>query len=213
MESNRLEKSQMKKIFENETPVKKYSKGDIIYYQGDKASCFYYLKRGRVKVYMTSPDGMEKTLSTASSGEILGEAAFFDNMPRISFAKALTNIEIVSVNRTRLLELIKISPSIAMELLELQAKRIRQLSTQIDSMTFLQADGRIAQLLLQSMQPYKGKMQVRLTHEEIGSTVGVSRVTVSKILNSFVKKGYVQTEYGHIIICDSKRLRELIDKV
>ena len=81
MESNILEKSQMKKIFENETPVKKYSKGDIIYYQGDKASCFYYLKRGRVKVYMTSPDGMEKTLSTASSGEILGEAAFFDNMP------------------------------------------------------------------------------------------------------------------------------------
>ena len=141
-------------------------------------------------------------------GEEFGEIGLLVNNAGTADINLFTDI-----SDERLLELIKISPSIALELLELQAKRIRQLSTQIDSMTFLQADGRIAQLLLQSMQPYKGKMQVRLTHEEIGSTVGVSRVTVSKILNSFVKKGYVQTEYGHIIICDSNGLRELIDKV
>lgn len=211
MEKNKYIKSEIKDIFENETPVKKYLKGDMIYYQGDPAGSFYYLKKGRVKVYMTSPEGMEKTLSVANAGEILGEAAFFDNMPRISFAKALTNIEIVSINSTRLLELIKNSPRLALELLELQARRVRQLTTQIDAMTFLKADGRIAQLLLQSMQSCKGKMQVNLTHEEIGSTVGVSRVTVSKILNSFARKGYVQTEYGHIVILDTKGLEVLID--
>jgi CRP/FNR family transcriptional regulator len=209
VEINNSIPNQIQQIFENEKPVKAYSKGDIIYYQGDKANSFYYLKKGRVRVYMTSPDGMEKTLSTAEAGEILGEAAFFDGMPRISFAKAMTNIEIVVIDKNRLLQLIKTSPSLALELLQLQAMRVRQLSTQIDSMTFLQAEGRIAQYILQGMKPIKGKMQLKLTHEEIGNAVGVSRVTVSKILNSFAKKGYVQTEYGRIVVKKADALEKL----
>lgn len=204
--------SQIKLIFENETPTKKYSKGDIIYYQGDNAHSFYYLKKGKVRVYMTSPEGMEKTLSTASAGEILGEAAFFDKMPRISFARAITNIEVVPISRERLLELIKESPLLAMELLELQAARVRQLSTQIDAMTFLQADGRIAKLLLENMQEEKGKPTVTLTHEEIGSIIGVSRVTVSKILNRLGRKNILSTNYGSIVINDVDTLKNLCSR-
>ena len=96
---------------------------------------------------MTSSDGIEKTLNTASSGEILGEAAFFDKLPRVSSAKAIDDSEIVIIDKNRLIELIRKYPNLAMELLETQAKRIRLLSSQIDSMAFLQADARIAQLL------------------------------------------------------------------
>lgn len=200
---------EIQQIFENTTPVRKFSKGDIIYYQGDTADSFYYLKKGKVRVYMISHDGMERTLSTASHGEILGEAAFFDKMPRVSYASAMTNIEVVVINKQKLITLIQKSPQLAMELLEMQAARIRQLSTQIDAMTFLQADGRIAQLLLQSMHQDSGKSIVSLTHEEIASIVGVSRVTVSKILNSFARQGFVKTAYRKIIIINKQALESV----
>ena len=209
MENNSHINKKLQTIFDGETPVKKISKGEIIYHQGDKADCFYYLKKGRVRVVMTSADGMEKTLSTASHGEILGEAAFFDKMPRVSSACAVTNIEIVAVNERKLLSLIREKPELALELLEILAKRIRHLSNQIDSMAFMKADGRIAQLLIQDIRSKKNKKSVNLTHEEIAGIVGVSRVTVSKILNRFKRMGILKTEYGKILILNTEMLEKI----
>jgi CRP-like cAMP-binding protein len=89
--------------------------------------------------------------------------------------------------------------------LEILANRIRLLSFQLDSMTFLQADARIARILLEN----ESDGIIILTHEEIADVVGVSRVTVSKILGKLTKKGILSTEYRKIIIKDSKYLEEI----
>ena len=199
----------IKEIFDSISYTRKFSKGSIIYHQGDYASSFYYLKKGKVRVYMTSPDGVEHTLSTASSGEILGEAAFFDKMPRISSANALSNIEVAVINEEAMLTLTRKYPKLALELLNLQATRIRQLSSQLDAMTFLKADERIAKVLLQNTDV---NHEVSLTHEEIAGATGVTRVTVSKILRSFKEKGLVNTEYRRIIVLDIDKLKKLVEE-
>ena len=199
----------IKEIFDSISYTRKFSKGSIIYHQGDYASSFYYLKKGKVRVYMTSPDGVEHTLSTASSGEILGEAAFFDKMPRISSANALSNIEVAVINEEAMLTLTRKYPKLALELLNLQATRIRQLSSQLDAMTFLKADERIAKVLLQNTDVNN---EVSLTHEEIAGATGVTRVTVSKILRSFKEKGLVNTEYRRIIVLDIDKLKKLVEE-
>lgn len=199
-------KGEIHRIFEDLRPVRRFSKGEIIYYQGDSAERFYYLKKGRVRVYMTSPDGIEKTLSTASAGEILGEAAFFDKMPRVSSASAVSNCELAAVDEQRLLQLIRERPRLALELLKIQASRIRQLSDQLDVMTFLKADERIARLLLQNVRKNGSELSVNLTHEEIAGSVGVNRVTVSKILTRFRNDGIIRTEYRKIVVEDEERL-------
>lgn len=182
--------------------VKNYKKGSVIYRQGDLADSFCYLKSGRVRVFMNSADGMEKTLNFAAHGEIFGEGAFFDGKPRVSSASAVTVSELIMIDKKNLTELIRKEPKIAFELLEILAYRIRLLSSQIDSMTFKQADARIAQLLIES----EIDGTIRLTHEEIANTVGVSRVTVSKILGDFSKRGIISTEYGYVKIKNIDRL-------
>ena len=190
-------------------PCKKLSKGEVLYRQGESATAFYYLRSGRIRVYMISPDGEPRTLSTASGGEILGEAAFFDKMPRISCAEALCDCELTAIDETRLLSLVSANPEIALKLLEIQASRVRQLSSQLDAMTFMQADGRIAQLLLQSIRDETGQPTVRLTHEAIAEAVGVSRVTVSKIVSNLASRGILKTSYRRIIIKDKPALQKL----
>ncbi len=199
----------IQEVFEGINYVRKFSKGDIIYYQGDSALSFYYLKKGRVRVYMTSPDGVEHTLSTASRGEILGEAAFFDRMPRISSARALTNIEVAVINEESLLSLTQKHPRLALELLGMQAARVRQLSSQLDAMTFMKADERIARVLSQNADE---NGVVKLTHEDIAAQTGVTRVTVSKILHSFREKGVLRTEYGKIRIISYKSLKNFVNE-
>lgn len=195
-------------IFETLNYPKVYEKNTIIYNQGETANAFFYLKKGYVRVFMTSENGMEKTLSTLKKGNILGEAAFFDGHPRVSSAITLTRSEIIVLHQDKLKEVIRTNPEIAMELLRMQAQTIRMLSMQVDSITFLQAKNRVAQFLLQSMIWRNGVGIVLTTHEDIASVVGTSRVTVSKIINAFAEKGLLQTGYRKITILSDEKLRE-----
>lgn len=195
----------MQELFEDLGTSRTYKKGEIIYRQGDLATTFCCLKKGKVSVFMTSYDGMEKTLNTASCGELLGEGAFFDKKPRVSSARAVTNCEVIMIDEQTLTSLFLKHPKLAFELLEILANRIRLLSSQLDSMTFLQADARIARLLLQN----ESGGRVRLTHEEIAAAVGVSRVTVSKTLGRLAEKGDIVTAYRKIIIKNRQSLEAL----
>ncbi len=195
----------MQALLEKSGIARTFPKGSIIYRQGDNADSFCYLKSGKVKVFMNSADGMEKTLNTASHGEILGEGAFFDKKPRVSSARAVTNSELIMIDEKSLTEMIKKQPKLAFELLEILANRIRLLSSQLDSITFMQADARIARLLLES----EAKGKAHLTHEEIANIVGASRVTVSKTLGQFAKEGCIATEYRCVIIKNREKLTEI----
>ena len=195
----------MKTLFDSLPYTKSFAKGEIIYHQGDIADSFYYIKKGKATVFMISPDGMEKTLNTAAKGELIGEGAFFDHKPRVSSAKAVTASELTNIDKKILLDLIQKNPPIAFELLEILATRIRLLTTQLDSMTFMQADARIAKLLLDDMVDGK----VSLTHEEIALTVGVSRITVTKTLSRLSSQGILATHYRGIKILDKAGLEKI----
>ena len=150
---------------------------------------------------------MEKTITIVEQG-ILGEAAFFDHMPRVSSAKALVKTELIAINRNGLIKSFSQDPDLAVHLLELMAHRVRLLSEQVDNMTFLQADQRVAQALLRHAVPGEdGILQVNLTHEEIANLAGTTRVTVSKLLTRFAKNGWIGTRYRAVVIKNLAALR------
>lgn len=192
-------------VLEQSQPAKSYPKGRMIYLQGEQADGFFYLKTGRVKIFLSSESGMEKTLTVLEKGNIFGEAAFFDGMPRVSSAKTLAKSEIVAVTRASLLSSFSKDPELAMSLLEYLAQTIRMLSAQVDSMAFLQADKRIARLLLQ-LSSESPASPIPCTHEDLGSLAGTSRVTVSRALNSFQKSGWIQTGYKAVAVQDRDAL-------
>ena len=183
-----------------------YSKGKMVYFQGERPDCLYYLKAGRVKIFLSSENGMEKTLTILGTGKLFGEAAFLDRLPRMSSARALVRSEIVAVDRGQLMEHFSQQPALAMDLLEYLARTVRMLSAQVDHMTFLQADQRIAQLLL-NLAAARADRAVLCTHEELAGLAGASRVTVSKILGDFVRRGWIFTRYREIDIADHEALR------
>lgn len=182
-----------------------YKTGDMIYRQGETPTSFYYLKEGRVQAFVTSPDGTEKKLTNYGPGDIFGEASFFDGFPRISSAKAMQDSWIVSLNRQDILQLFQSHPTFALTLMVHLSKKVRILSREIDDLTFLPAEKRIAQYLLQQTSLFNGVVEG--TQEDIGMAVGVRRVTVSRILQNFAQKKWISIGYRKIHVLDSDALR------
>ena len=186
-----------------------YERGRMVYWQEEIADCFYYLKSGKVQVFLSSENGGEKTLTIQGPGSLLGEAAFFDGLPRVSSARALVRSEILPVRREQLTSYFREDPNLAMEMLRYLARTVRMLSDQVDNITFLQADRRIARLLTAMAEESGGPLPC--THEEIGNRVGVSRVTVSKILSQFDRRGWIRPAYASLIVIDLPALKEFGD--
>lgn len=183
-----------------------YRKGQIIYMQGQEPLYLYCLKEGTVRTGILSDQGEERLLTTYQPGSIFGEASFFDGMPRVSTAIAATDCRILCLNHKAVNRLFEEIPQLASVMITYLARTVRLLSGHVDTMSFQTADKRLATLLLNHPS---SAGQIRVTHEELASALGVSRVTVSRILSSFAKKGFVQTGYGSLVITDFSALKEL----
>ena len=195
-------------IFDALAECEIYERNQMIYQQGDEGSCVYYLKNGKVRIYICSASGDEKTLAVFSKGSLFGKSAFFDHMPRSSCAKALSKTEIIRIDKPMMMDIIGKHPEFALDMLEYLSKTIRMFSNQIETMTFLQADRRIAQFIVDNLSEDAKKHEVSCTHEEISSTIGVSRVTVSKILGRFMDDRWIATGYKSIAVTDVKALTD-----
>lgn len=193
--------------FAADRPVVRCSAGYLIYLQNTEATCFYYLKSGRVKSYIQSEDGSERVLHVYEQGALFGEASFFDELPRVSSAAALTPCQIVPIDRELVTAEIRRNPDLAMLMLKYLARTVRVLSSQVDDMAFRPAEQRIARYILSRTPAPDGS--IPCTHEDIAAGVSVSRVTVSRVLNGFARRGWLKTGYRSIVLLDFDSLRTL----
>lgn len=187
-------------------PVVRCSSGYMIYLQGSDATCFYFLKEGRVKSFIQSEDGAERVLTVYEAGSLLGEAAFFDGLPRMSSATALSTCHLVPIDRELVSEQFAANPALAMSMIQYLSRKVRMLSDHLDHMAFRPAKWRLAEHIL-SLSP-AGDF-VKCNQEEIASAISTSRVTVSRILNELAREGLVELGYQKVKILDRERLLKI----
>lgn len=183
-----------------------YEPGRLIYLQGTVATRFYYILRGKAKAFISSEDGDERILNIYRAGDLMGEASFFDRQPRVTTSMALTRCELVPIDDETVRRLFSQHPELAMAMLRYLARTVRLLSAHVDDISFLVADKRIARLLITLQTDDLGL--IHSTQDEIGFASGVSRVTVSRVLREFARKGWIKTGYRTLKIADFNTLQE-----
>lgn len=189
-------------------PGRRYENQAVIYHSGEDAGQFYCLIDGKVQIYMTSPEGIEKTITVYQNHALFGEAAFFDGSPRTTSARALVASRVVVIDRESILTCFREQPDLALSMICSLSRNVRMLSTQINEISFLPAEQRLARFLVE--ESGYGVRQVSYTHEEIGSMIGSSRVTVSRILRTFAEQRLICTSYRKIEVLQPKQLSRLL---
>jgi CRP/FNR family transcriptional regulator, cyclic AMP receptor protein len=107
-----------------------YEDGEVIFREGDKGEGMYVIQAGKVKVTKQTASG-EVTLSVLEDGDIFGEMALFDKLPRSATATASGEARVLSVDKTKLFTLISRDPTTTFKIIETMSSRIRKLSREI----------------------------------------------------------------------------------
>ena len=186
---------------------RKYRAGQLVYLQGTHPDCFFYLVSGSVRSFISSSSGVERVLTVHRSGDLMGEASFFDGCPRVTSAMALEDCWILTVDQGQLDAAFRHHPELALPMLRYLARTVRMLSDHVEASS-LPARQRIIRWLLS--QPCTEDCAIQATHEGIGQAVGLSRVTVSRVLGELSDHGLVELGYRSVTPADMDKLRDLI---
>ncbi|SMH61967.1 Crp/Fnr family transcriptional regulator [Azospirillum agricola] len=187
----------------------------VIFQKGDPGSSMMAVVRGRVKICSHSLDGKELVLSIVNRGGVFGEIALLDGEPRTADAVALEETDLLVLDRTQFLPFLTARPEVAMRLLGVLCKRLRQTSEHLEDTLFLEASSRFARALGRLADgfgrpvPEGLQLDIKLSQQQLGCLVGVSRESVNKLLNEWQRNGVIRLDAGRITILDREALEDL----
>jgi CRP-like cAMP-binding protein len=105
---------------------RQYESGELILKEGDEAVGFFILSSGKVRVVKDLGGGKEQVLATLTPGEFFGETALLDGYPRTATVQAVDKTECLALTRWDFMSELKGSPTMAVEIVRVLARRLRQ---------------------------------------------------------------------------------------
>jgi CRP/FNR family transcriptional regulator, cyclic AMP receptor protein len=100
--------------------------GETLFKTGEPGESLFVVRSGEVELFIKDTAGQKILLAIASANEVFGELALLDRGPRTATALALTDSELLELDRDDLLLLFQKSPSAALRLLAAMSHMTRK---------------------------------------------------------------------------------------
>ena len=198
------------------TRVEQYPAGREIFAKGSPGQSLMAVLRGSIKISSLSSDGKEVVFRIINAGEIFGEIAALDGEERSADAAAMTDCELLVLNRRDFLHMLENRADLCMILLRTLCRSLRRTSEQVEDVTFRHLESRVAKALLQLAESVRlhgvqsKSVELHVSQRELGAIAGGSRESVNKILQSWHRQGLIDLGKASILIHDIDVLRRLI---
>ena len=196
-------------MFQTAGQMKKLPPKTNVFMQGDPAENLYLLVSGRVRVYTLSAEGEERTHEILEAGRIFGDSSFLTGIERRVSIESIVESKVVICDAETLIRLCHQSEELMVLVFQHMTETCNYLIHQVNRLAYYDRYQKIADFLLCEAD-HRGTQSLPYTHEELADSVSLNRVTVSRVLTEFRKKGWIDSGYGSICILDRQALEELL---
>lgn len=191
-----------------------YGANRNIFHQGDPADSVLYLRRGKVKISVTSQQGKEAIVAILGAGEFFGEGCLAGQPLRIASATAITDCSLARIEKPLMARMLHEQHDLSeLFVTHLLSRNIRYEEDLVDQL-FNSSEKRLARILL--LLAHFGKesraetILPSITQESLAQMVGTTRSRVSHFMNNFKKLGFVDYDGGGALTVNSSLLGVLL---
>ena len=187
--------------------VLEYGLARRVFMQGQPADSLFYLRRGKVKLSVTSEQGKEAIVCTLGAGEFFGEGCLAGQPLRMATAIAVTDCTLMRIEKPMMIRMMHEQPGISeLFVTHLLARNIRFEGDLVDQL-FNNSEKRLARILLQlahfGKESKTEPVLPRINQENLAQMVGTTRSRVSRFMNKFRKLGFVGYQDGGVLTVNS----------
>jgi len=186
-----------------------FKKGEFLFFQSDPSEYAYIVRSGEISIVLNSSDGRDMVINEMHTGDLFGDLGVLTSKPRSTSAVARVDSQILIIPRDAFLFLMDSEPQLARRILQITAERLQRSGKREEALAFLDAQARLARLLLELEKEEKSKGYVTISQDELAHRTGLIRQTVAKVLGKWRQMGWLITGRGRIVILNWKALEDL----
>ena len=178
---------------------------------GDHGDSMMAVVIGTVRISLPTARGREVILADLRPGELFGEIALLDGKPRSANVTALTNCELIVLERRDLLPFLERNPAACMKLMEMLCARIRRSDERMADIACFNLPVRLAKTLLNYEPEVRAGMKLSLSQSELAEMAGGTREKVNRCLGEWQRQGIIELKNRWTIIRKPEALRGLVE--
>lgn len=196
------------------TVVKTLAKGGYLFHEGDPGQGFYIVQQGAVNVHRVTAAGKEQVIHIFRPGESFAEAAVASPAGYPAEARALEPAQVLLVQKTGILELVKRQPDLALRMLGSMACHLRVLVGQIEDLTVKDVETRLANWLVKHCPSPPGEAPVKIelagTKRALAAELGTVSETLSRTLAKFREQQLIAVQGKTVTVLSPVKLSALL---
>ena len=190
-----------------------YGANHRIFSQGDPADSVFFLRRGKVKLAVTSEQSREAIVAILGAGEFFGEGCLAGQLLHPAKATAIADCTLVRIEKPLMARMLHEQHEFSeMFVTHLLSRSIRYEADLVDQF-FDSKEKRLAKILL--LLAHFGKessaetVVPRVNQKNLAQMLGLTRLQVSHYMNKFRKLGFIDYD-GEAGLTIHRGLRRVI---
>jgi CRP/FNR family transcriptional regulator len=189
-------------------PARRIKRGTIVFRAGDEATSFFIVLAGRISVTITGPTGREIMLYEVAAGETCVQTtlALLGGQHYEGEAMVTEDAEAVAIPRLVFDRLMGDSPVFRTFVFGSLGRRLADVIHLLEKVAFVPIESRLAAVLLDRAGE---TLRVEATHQDLASAIGSAREVVSRRLDVFRDRGFVDLGRGNVTIVNRRALEAI----
>ena len=190
-----------------------YARHEQILGDQDRTTDVFFVLGGTVRINSYAATGREVIFSEAGAGDLFGEFAAVDGLPRSAAVVAQTDCVVARMPAAKFLELLRQNGAVSVHLVELLVAKIRRMSERVFEVSALAVRERVRRELLRLAArgtAFRNGIVIRPapTHYEIAASIGSHREAVTREFNRLEEERIIEVRRQQIRIVDIARLQD-----
>jgi len=178
--------------------IKSFKKNRVILHEENTNEFMYIILDGEAKVVQTTDEGKKIIMTVHRSGEFFGELSLIDGKTAPATILTTKDSVIAIISKNVFYSLLLSQNKVLENLLHILSSRLRESWKKIHLLNFNNASQRIKMLLLMLSEDYGKKtaegttLHIKLIHQDIADMTGLTRETVTRVLDKWKKGGEIK---------------------
>lgn len=174
----------------------------------------FYLKKGHVRLYLISEDGVEFTVIIYKAGDIFPLRWAINSSSNIYYFEALSEVEVYNAPKNEFNQYLKKNPDMLLEVTKQILFDYGILIYRMQHIVFGNAYAKVASIILTAAKQFGEKngtgisVPIRLTHQQIALSAGITRETASIEIKKMEKKGVISYNGRMMEVDNIQKLEE-----
>ncbi len=195
--------------------INRYKKKQMIFFEGNRPTCLYYVQKGKVKSFKTNDEGKELVVGLYREGDFLGHIALLEDTNYKENAEAIEETELAIVPKEDFEMLINNNHDISHGFIQLLAKNVSTIEEQLLGLAYNSLRKKVADALMTIFRKYNSTKEssftIDISRENLATIAGTATESLIRTLSDFKNEKLIDIREGSITILNEKKLSTLVN--